>query len=74
MRRRPAEHLSGNEEASNAVDEVIRAVSLDDYSKTAYVRSAEEQEFILAIAAGLADIEVGRVSTLEDVERDLDPS
>jgi uncharacterized protein with HEPN domain len=46
MRRSPAAYLSDIVEACDAVEEVLRGVSLADYLKTRAVRSAVEREFI----------------------------
>ena len=46
MRRSPAAYLSDIVEACDAVEEVLRGVSLADYLTTRSVRSAVEREFI----------------------------
>ena len=46
MRRSPAAYLSDIVEACDAVEEVLRGVSLADYLGTRSVRSAVEREFI----------------------------
>ena len=62
------------------VDETGRPVLLTSHGRgvaviqglSEYEAAQEERDFMRAVVAGLADIEAGRISSLDDVKRSLD--